>query len=262
MLFQILAILSLLPASLLLLRPRPRRDAWLWAALILATAGPTILVAAENAGGWVPSLSGSLWVSVAAAMILFAVVAALNETAWRLLPLLAGYGLVMGIGGALFAALPSEHLAPASSAAWLDLHIAVSVATYGLSIIAAVAGIGVLLQERGLKRKRSSPWLQGLPAVAEGERLFNALLGAAEIVLGVGVISGMATQYLMSGRLLVFDHKTLFSLLAFLVIGLLLWLNWSTGLRGRRATRLVLAAYLLLTLAYPGVKFVKDVLLS
>jgi ABC-type uncharacterized transport system permease subunit len=101
-----------------------------------------------------------------------------------------------------------------------------------------------------------------LPAVADGERLFTGLLAAAEVVLGVGVLSGMATQYLMSGRLLVLDHKTLFSLLAFVVIGLLLWLNWSTGLRGRRATRFVLAAYLLLTLAYPGVKFVKDVLLS
>jgi ABC-type uncharacterized transport system permease subunit len=262
MLLQIIALLSLVPASLLLLRQHPRRDPILWLALALAVVGPSLLVAVQNAGGWLPSLSDALWVSVAAALILFAVVAALNETAWRLLPPLAIYALVMGIGGFLFAAVPREHLPPANSPAWLDLHIVVSVAAYGLAIIAAVAGIAVLLQERALKQKRSSRMLQGLPAVAEGERLFTSLLAAAEIVLGVGVLSGMATQYLMSGRLLIFDHKTLFSLLAFLVIGLLLWLNWSTGLRGRRATRFVLAAYLLLTLAYPGVKFVKDVLLS
>jgi len=262
MLLQIPAILSLLPACLLLLRPHPRRDLVFWIAMALAVAGPTVVVLQQNLGGWLPSLSGALWASVAAAMILFAVIAALNETAWRLLPLLAIYGLVMAIGGALFAVVPIEHLQPTNSAAWLDLHIVVSVATYGLATIAAVAGIAVLLQERALKQKRNSPLLQGLPAVADGERLFTALLAAAEVVLGIGVLSGMATQYLMSGRLLVFDHKTLFSLLAFVVIGLLLWLNWSTGLRGRRATRFVLAAYLLLTLAYPGVKFVKDVLLS
>jgi len=262
MLLQIVAVLSLLPASLLLLRAEPRRDALMWSALGLAVAGPTLLVALHNAGGWSPSLSGSLWVSVAAAMILFAIVASLSETAWRLLPLLAAYAAIMGIGGALFAALPVEKLDTASSAAWLDLHIAVMVAAYGLAIIAAVAGIAVLLQERSLKQKRSSRLLQSLPAVAEGEKLFTSLLAAAEVVLGVGVLSGMATQYLMSGRLLVFDHKTLFSLLAFVVIGLLLWLNWSTGLRGRGARRFVLAAYVLLTLAYPGVKFVKDVLLS
>ena len=262
MLLQIVAILSLLPASLLLLRARPQRDPLLWLALALAVVGPTVLVAVQNAGGWLPSLSGALWVSVAAAMILFALVAVLNETAWRLLPLLAIYAVVMGIAGAIFEAVPREHLPPVSSAAWLDLHIAVSIATYGLATVAAVAGIAVLLQERALKQKRSSPLLQALPAVAEGERLFTSLLAAAEVVLGVGVLSGMATQYLMSGRLLVLDHKTLFSLLAFVVIALLLWLNWSTGLRGRRASRFVLAAYLLLTLAYPGVKFVKDVLLS
>jgi ABC-type uncharacterized transport system permease subunit len=34
------------------------------------------------------------------------------------------------------------------------------------------------------------------------------------------------------------------------------------GIRGRRAARIVLLAYLLITLAYPGVKFVTDVVLS
>ncbi len=256
------ALLSLLPAALLLIRPRPRRDLVVWSLLLVAVLGPASLVAVQNAGGWEPSLSGSLWVSVAAAMIIFAVIVALNETAWRLLPLLAAYCLLFGLGGTLFAALPRETLPPASSAAWLDLHIAVSVATYGLATIAAVAGFAGWLQERGLKRKQSSAFLQSLPAIADGERLLQGLLAGAEIVLGIGVLSGMATQYLMSGQLLVFDHKTTLSLLAFAVIGALLLLHWRTGLRGRRATRFVLTAYLLLTLAYPGVKFVKDVLLS
>ena len=92
MLLQIPAILSLLPACLLLLRPQPKRDLMFWVAMALAVAGPTVVVLQQNLGGWLPSLSGALWASVAAAMILFAVVAALNETAWRLLPLLAIYG--------------------------------------------------------------------------------------------------------------------------------------------------------------------------
>ena len=146
--------------------------------------------------------------------------------------------------------------------AWLDVHIAVSLATYGLATIAAVAGFAGLLQERALKRRRQSAFLQTLPSIADGERLVHGLLGAAEVVLGIGILSGMATQYLISGRLLVFDHKTVFSLLAFLVIGLLQWLQWRTGMRGRRAARFVLTAYLLLTLAFLGVKFVRDVLLS
>ena len=101
-----------------------------------------------------------------------------------------------------------------------------------------------------------------LPAVADGERLELRLLAAAEIVLGAGIATGMALQYLDQGQVLVFDHKTLFALIAFAVIGALLIWRQLTGLRGRRAARLVLLAYLLLTLAYPGVKFVTDVLIA
>ncbi len=84
----------------------------------------------------------------------------------------------------------------------------------------------------------------------------------AELVLGAGIVTGMALQYLASGELLAFDHKTVLSLLAFAIIGALLVLQLRSGLRGRRAARLVLAAYLLLTLAYPGVKLVTDVLIG
>lgn len=262
MLLDLLALLALVPAVLLLLHPRERRDAAFWCALALAVAGPTIQVAAANAQGWQASFAGALWVSADAALVLFAIAVALNETAWRLLPLLAAYCLLLEVGGILFAALPAEPRTPTLSTTWLGIHIAVSLATYGLATIAAVAGLAGLIQERALKRRRQSRFLQTLPSIADGERLVHGLLSAAEIVLGIGVLSGMATQYMISGRLLVLDHKTVFSLLAFVVIGLLLWLQWRTGLRGRRAARFVLTAYLLLTLAFLGVKFVRDVLLS
>ena len=50
--------------------------------------------------------------------------------------------------------------------------------------------------------------------------------------------------------------------LAFVVIAALLIVHQRTGLRGQRAARVVLLAYLLLTLAYPGVKFVTDVMMG
>src|SRR3546814_14961247 len=58
------------------------------------------------------------------------------------------------------------------------------------------------------------------------------------------------------------SHKTLLAVLAFVVIAVLLLLHYRSGLRGRRAARIVLVAYLLLPLAYPRVKFVTDVLLA
>ena len=46
------------------------------------------------------------------------------------------------------------------------------------------------------------------------------------------------------------------------VVLVLLLLHMRFGLTGRRAARVLLSAYLLLSLAYPGVKFVTDVLIG
>jgi len=87
-------------------------------------------------------------------------------------------------------------------------------------------------------------------------------LTLGEMVLALGLITGVAASVAHGGDAIPTDHKTVFAILAFVVIGVLLLVHKRTGVRGRQAARLVLAAYLLLTLAYPGVKFVTDVLLS
>jgi len=120
----------------------------------------------------------------------------------------------------------------------------------------------VLVQEWALRHRRRYGLTERLPSVADAERLELALLLASEIVLGLGILTGMGTQYFISGALLAVDHKTVFIIIAFVVIGALLVAHYRIGLRGRRAARLVLVGYLLVTLGYPGVKFVTDVLLG
>jgi ABC-type uncharacterized transport system permease subunit len=131
-----------------------------------------------------------------------------------------------------------------------------------LLTLAAVAGAGVFLQERALKLKRPTSFTHQLPSIAEGERLQARLLTASEVVLAVALITGMTIEWIERRAVLVFDHKTVLSVATFIVIGLLLWLHHRAGLSGRRGARYVLFAYLLLTLAYPGVKFVTDVLIG
>jgi len=142
----------------------------------------------------------------------------------------------------------------------VDVHIVVSVLTYALLTLAAVASLAVFLQERALKHKKPTRLTRMLPAVLESETMAGRLLVASEVVLGLGLTTGMATQFLESGHLLRFDHKILLSIVAFVLIGLLLTGHRVCGVRGRLAARVVLMSYLLLTLAYPGVKFVTQVL--
>ena len=113
-----------------------------------------------------------------------------------------------------------------------------------------------------MKNKRPTQLTASLPSVAAAEIMQVRLLLATEIVLGFGLATGMASQYLDSGTLLELSHKTLLSVVAFLLIGVLLIVHFRTGMRGRRAARYILIAYLMMTLGYPGVKFVTDVLIG
>jgi ABC-type uncharacterized transport system permease subunit len=227
--FSIGALLALLPAAAVRFRAVDRRDGLFWAGAALALLGPLLWAMSQVEGGWRTSFAVSLWVTIAATMLIFVALAALSREAWRLTPLLVPYLLVLGVLATIWQHAPSRPLDDAVPAGWLEAHIVSAVITYGLLTLAAVAALAVFLQERALKLKRPTGLTRRLPPIAAGETLLLRLLVACEIVLGVGV---------------------------------LLALHRLSGLRGRRAVRGILLAYLLLTLAYPGVKFVTDVLMQ
>lgn len=262
LLHNLSALVALVPASLVHLRPRRARDVVYWSVLGVAVAGPLSWAVLLLRDTWHTGLSVALWVTIAVTLVIFTVLAALSAHAWRLTPLLLPYLFVLGVIATIWSRAPEQPLPADLPSGWFEVHIFFSVLTYALFTIAAVAGLAVFLQERTLKRKRPSALTRLLPAVADGEDLQTRLLVASQVILGAGIVTGMATQYAEDGSLLAFEHKTLFALLAFVVIGLLLVAHRLSGVRGRGAARVVLLGYLLLTLAYPGVKFVTDVLLS
>lgn len=260
---NLLAVLALLPAGLQALRRAPARDALFWAALGLAAAAAAARVAGQLTGPWQTGLAATLWVTVAATLTLYLFVAALAPQAWRLAPLIAGYMLVLAAIASVWEHSPGRPLAAGpGEQAWVGVHIGLSVLTYALVTIAAVAALAAFLQERALKRRRPTALTRMLPSVADCESLVLALLAIGEGVLAVGLATGIALNYREAGQLLAFDHKTVLTIAAFVVIGGLLIAHYACGVRGRRAARIVLLAYLLLTLGYPGVKFITDVLMA
>ena len=257
------ATIAMLPAALRPLRRTDAgRDALFWWLLGVAVVGPVADVAVELSGGWHTGLSATLWVTVAASALLFAGLSVGIREAWRLTPLMLGYLIVLAVIATAWTLAPASARVAIPVGTWLLVHIVLSVAAYALATGAAVAGVAVFLQERALKAKRPTRLTAILPSIADAERLQIGLLAAACVVLGVDILSGMAVELVSSGRLMEFSHKTLLTVLAFAVIAGLLVLHHRTGMRGRRAARLVLLAYLLLTLGYPGVKFVTDVLMA
>lgn len=260
--FSISAMLALAPAALRGIRGPVRRDAQFWLLLAVALGGAGAWTVVQAAEGWRTGFAAAIWVTITASLLVYIVLAVFSGHAWRLSGLLTLYLLVLAAGATIWSQAPHEAPLGQAPPAWLLLHVGASVLTYALFTVGAIAGVAVLLQERALKHKRRSPLVEHLPSMADCERLEVGLIVAAEIVLGIGILTGMAIEYLSFGALLAFDHKTIFVLSAFVVIGALLVARFLIGVRGRRAARFVLLGYLLVTLGYPGVKFVSDVLLG
>lgn len=256
------ALLSLLPITIAVWRGRAARDGLFWALTAVALAGPLGLVAVRYGTTWNSGLSEVLWVTVLVGIVLFALLSAVAAEAWRLAGLLFPYLILLGLVATIWDHAPAADARAGTPSGWILVHILLSVVTYALLTLAAIAGLAVLLRERGMRLKRRDMLSDILPSIADSERLQVRLLVASEAILGVDVLNGMGIQFLETGQLLVFDHKTLFMLGAFVLIGVLLFAHYKAGLRGRRASRWFLVAYLLVTLGYPGVKFVKDVFLG
>lgn len=260
-LFSLSAIVAVVPSALLPFRRNHDRDLVFWLVLVAAVMGPLAWVLASLGGLWRTDLSMTLWVTVAASMTLFAAAAAVAREAWRLTPLVSLYMVALAILATVWGQAPVKPLA-AAPGGWVVVHIIVAVITYALVTIAAVAALAAFLQDRALKLKHPTMLTGMLPSVVDCEELLVRLLVLGEIVLAVGLMSGMALEFRESGHLLKVDHKTVLTIASFAVIGGLLIAHYKTGLRGRMAARIVLLAYLLLTLGYPGVKFVTDVLMG
>jgi len=261
MVLNVVALAALVPAAVAALRGGAGRGL-AWALLALALSGAAARAITLVAGSWQPGFSATLWVTVAATLAVFVAAGVLDARNWRLGPLLLPYALLLGLLATIWShAVPPQPGAAAQSG-WFAVHIAVSVATYALATLAAVAGAAVLVQEHALRRKRPTAFTRRLPSVSEGEALEFRLLAASEAVLALGLVTGMAMEFIVHDTLIAWTHKTVFAWLAFLAIGALLIAHSRGGIRGRKAARWLLVGYLLLTLAYPGVKFVHEVLIG
>jgi len=259
---SISALLALLPAAILPFRGGAAPAALFWLLLAVAFAGPMAWVIAAISPGWRTGLAPALWLTVVVTLAAFAVMAVLDAESRRLSALLLPYLILLGLAATVWQHQPERPMEGGAPATWVRLHIALSLVTYAVLTLAAVAGVSAFLQDRALKRKSPDRLSGALPSLAAAERLELRLLGLAAVLLALGLVTGMAVQHFETGTLIAVTHKTLLSIATLAVVLGLLVARRTSGLRGKAAARIVMLAYLLLTLAYPGVKFVTDVLLA
>jgi ABC-type uncharacterized transport system permease subunit len=144
---------------------------------------------------------------------------------------------------------------------WAAAHVAVALVAYALFLVAALQALVLMGLEKRLHRRMPDPGAATLPPLLTLERFLFRLVGAGFLLLTLTLASGMLFSEEVFGRPLVWNHKSVFSVLGWLTFGALLWGRYRYGWRGRVALRWILAGTAFVFLAYLGSKFVLEVLL-
>ncbi len=188
-----------------------------------------------------------------------ALIALLAATS-RALRGLAALMLPLAAAGAWTTAIDMAGFRTTNLSWQLEVHILLSALAYSLLSISAATAVFMAIQDRTLKRRQPYGVMRILPPVESMDRVLFATLVAGFGLLSLAVFSGLIFVEDMFAQHLA--HKTILSLLAWLVFAILLLGRWRLGWRGRRAVRWTLGGFTMLVLAYFGSKLVLEVFLG
>jgi ABC-type uncharacterized transport system permease subunit len=227
--------------------------------LALGLAGAAVLV---HAGILLGMHRGALDLHFFAALSLVAfVVSALTLLVNASRPVAALGVIVFPLTAALVAV--DSFLAPPTLPQPMDwqikLHVTVALIAFGVLSIAAALAILLAIQERALRHRQFGHWLRALPPLTLTETLLFRLISAGFVLLTLTLLTGVLFVDDLFGQHLA--HKTVLSIVAWLMFGVLLYGRWRHGWRGARAVNLTLIGMAALVLAFFASKAVLELVL-
>ncbi|MCO5101507.1 MAG: cytochrome c biogenesis protein CcsA [Burkholderiaceae bacterium] len=233
------------------------------AGLVVHAAGLYETIVGESGWhfGFAPILSATLWIGVLVLWIegLSARVEALRTI---VLPA-AAVAVLLPLG------FPGIALGAQSTRPLFLPHLLIGTLAYGALSLAALHAALMALAERSLHRGGEEAgalplarFLEDLPPLLVLERILFRFIGVGFALLTLTAFSGVLFSEEIFGQPLRFDHKNVFTLIAWAVFGILLLGRRLWGWRGRTALRLTFGGFSLLLLAYVGSRFVLEVILK
>lgn len=139
------------------------------------------------------------------------------------------------------------------------LHIVTSILAYALFAVAACQAVLLIYQNRHLKQHQSSRLVASLPPLQTMESLLFEVLATGQILLSIALLTGFLFLDDLWAQHVV--HKTILSLVAWVIFTVLLYGHYRLGWRGRTAIRWTLWGFGNLALAFFGTKLVLEFLL-
>ncbi|MDD5276380.1 MAG: cytochrome c biogenesis protein CcsA [Methylovulum sp.] len=141
----------------------------------------------------------------------------------------------------------------------MTTHILTSIIAFSLLNIAALQALLLAFQDQQLKSHPPKRFIQSLPSLQAMESLLFQMLSTGLAFLTLSLLSGFLFIEDLFAQHLV--HKTVLSLMAWVIFSGLLTGRCCYGWRGQTAIRWTLTGFVLLLLAYFGSKFVLELVL-
>lgn len=170
--------------------------------------------------------------------------------------------LVFPISGlaSIFAGLdfPTQLISTGNNA--IQGHIMISVVAYSLITLGAFQASLLAYQDHAIRSHHPGGLIRFLPPLYDMESLLFVFLGFGFFCLSVSLISGFFFLEDIFAQHLV--HKTALSIVAWFLLGTLMFGRIKFGWRGKTAIRWTLSAFLFLMLAFFGSKLVFEFILQ
>jgi ABC-type uncharacterized transport system permease subunit len=141
----------------------------------------------------------------------------------------------------------------------MSTHILTSIIAFSLLNIAALQAVLLAIQDQQLKSHPPKRLIQSLPSLQTMETLLFQMLGTGLFFLSISLVSGFIFIEDLFAQHLV--HKTVLSIIAWIIFSSLLIGRFRYGWRGKTAVRWTLTGFFLLLLAYFGSKLVLEIIL-
>ena len=146
---------------------------------------------------------------------------------------------------------------------YFTLHVNVAILSYSFLTLGAILSIFILLFEQNLITKNQIlANLTNSFSLLSIENFVFKIYWFGFILLSLTLLSGILFSNEIFGLTSIWNHKFIFSIMAWLAYAVMLLGRIKYGWRGKKAVFISLIAFVFLFLAYFGTKFVLEILLN
>ncbi|MDA0149981.1 cytochrome C assembly family protein [Vibrio sp. LaRot3] len=176
---------------------------------------------------------------------------------WFLLPVVYSFSAI-NLCAATF--LPTSFITHLEHDPKLLIHISFALFSYSTLSIGALYALQLAWLDNKLKNKKSLAINPNVPPLMAIERQLFRIILIGNLLLTATLITGFTFVHDMfaQGK----AHKGFLSFIAWIVYSVLLWGHYQKGWRGKKVTWFAVAGATLLTLAYFGSRFVREIILN